>query len=71
MAKKQRTDADGSSENVAERPLPPAPVRAAILRPPAETQYEDELRALAQADRDPRPPGWKLSSRRAVVHLRR
>ena len=63
MAKKQRTDADGSSEKVAERPLPPAPVRSAILRPPAETQYEDELRALAQADRDPRPPGWKLSPR--------
>src|SRR5438874_741347 len=43
MAKKQRSDADGSPEIVAERPLPPASDHAAILRPPAETQYEDEL----------------------------
>jgi MoxR-like ATPase len=63
MAKKQRTDADDSSRNVAEQESPAAPARAAILRPPAETQHEDELRALAHADRDPRPPGWKLSPR--------
>ncbi|HWB09220.1 MAG TPA: AAA family ATPase [Pirellulales bacterium] len=34
-----------------------------VLRPPAETQYADELAALAKADRDPRPQGWKLSPR--------
>lgn len=33
------------------------------LRPPAEVQYADELAALAKADKDPRPPGWKLSPR--------
>lgn len=34
-----------------------------VLRPPAETLYADELAALAKADKDPRPPGWKLSPR--------
>jgi MoxR-like ATPase len=33
------------------------------LRPPTEVQYAEELSALAQADKDPRPPGWKLSPR--------
>jgi MoxR-like ATPase len=36
-----------------------------VLRPPAEVQYAAELEALAKADSDPRPPGWKLSPRAA------
>ena len=32
-----------------------------VLRPPAEVHYAAELAALAKADKDPRPPGWKLS----------
>ena len=32
-----------------------------VLRPAAEAVYADELRALAEADRGPRPPGWNLS----------
>ena len=31
------------------------------LRPPAEVFYAEELAALAKADKDPRPSGWKLS----------
>lgn len=34
-----------------------------VLRPPAESLYAEELAALAKSDRDPRPPGWKLSPR--------
>jgi MoxR-like ATPase len=34
-----------------------------VLRPPAEEQYAGELQALAKADKDARPPGWKLSPR--------
>ncbi len=34
-----------------------------VLRPPAELLFADELAALAKADKDPRPPGWKLSPR--------
>lgn len=34
-----------------------------VLKPPAETQYAEELAALAAADREPRPPGWRLSPR--------
>jgi MoxR-like ATPase len=35
----------------------------AVLRPAAEELYAAELEALAKADKDPRPPGWKLSPR--------
>ncbi len=35
----------------------------AVLRPSAEELYADELEALSKADKDPRPPGWKLSPR--------
>jgi MoxR-like ATPase len=35
----------------------------AVLRPPAEELYADELEALGKADKDERPPGWKLSPR--------
>ncbi|MFI5458280.1 MAG: AAA family ATPase [Isosphaerales bacterium] len=34
-----------------------------VLRPPAEELHAEELKALANADKDPRPPGWKLSPR--------
>ena len=34
-----------------------------VLRPPAEVLFKQELAALAKADKDPRPPGWKLSPR--------
>ncbi|HEX7380400.1 MAG TPA: AAA family ATPase, partial [Pirellulales bacterium] len=36
---------------------------AKVLRPPAEAFYAEELAALAKADREPRPPGWRLSPR--------
>lgn len=32
-----------------------------MQRPPAEVLYADELARLQQLDRDPRPPGWRLS----------
>jgi len=31
------------------------------LRPPAEVMYRDELNRLADADANPRPPGWRFS----------
>jgi MoxR-like ATPase len=34
-----------------------------VLRPAAEELYAEELDGLAKADKDPRPPGWKLSPR--------
>lgn len=34
-----------------------------VLRPPAEIYYADELAALAKADKDSRPTGWRLSPR--------
>jgi MoxR-like ATPase len=37
------------------------PPSAAVQRPPAETLYAKELEAVAAADKDPRPPGWRLS----------
>jgi MoxR-like ATPase len=39
------------------------PAAPAMLREPAEVRYAAELQALAAADRDPRPPGWRLSPR--------
>ena len=35
----------------------------AVLRAPAEVLHAEELKALAKADKDPRPPGWNLSPR--------
>lgn len=32
-----------------------------MLKPPAETLYEAELRALQQEDQGHRPPNWLLS----------
>src|SRR5688500_19109594 len=40
-----------------------------IVRPPAETQYAEELHALAANDRHPRPPGWRLSPRAARAFI--
>lgn len=34
-----------------------------MLRAPAALTYADELRRLADADKGPRPPGWRLSPR--------
>ncbi len=34
---------------------------SSLQRPPAEVVYADELKRLAKADKDPRPPGWALS----------
>ncbi len=39
------------------------------LRPPAELLHEAELAALAANDRDPRPPGWKLSPKAVRAFL--
>lgn len=39
------------------------PTESRVLRPPAEVLFAEELAALAAADRDERPPGWKLSPR--------
>ena len=36
-----------------------------LQRPPAEERYADELIRLADDDRGPRPPGWRLSMRAA------
>jgi MoxR-like ATPase len=55
MAKRQRGEAEA---DVAAAAAP-----ADILRPPAEVLYADELRALAESDKEPRPPGWRLSPR--------
>lgn len=42
----------------------PAPLpHPSVLRPAAEELYAAELEALAKADQDPRPPGWRLSPR--------
>jgi MoxR-like ATPase len=34
-----------------------------VLRPAAEELYAEELDTLARGDKNPRPPGWKLSPR--------
>ena len=41
----------------------------AEIRVPAEERYADELRALAAADKGPRPPGWKLSPRAVETYI--
>ena len=63
---------DGSVSSGAMNPVPPSPsasTPADILRPHAEDQYADELRALAQLDDRERPPGWKLSPWAVVRYL--
>lgn len=32
-----------------------------VLRPPVEILYAEELKLLTKNDKDPKPPGWKLS----------
>ena len=34
-----------------------------VLREPMEVLYAGQLKALAKADKHPRPPGWQLSPR--------
>ncbi|MEQ1508596.1 MAG: AAA family ATPase, partial [Myxococcota bacterium] len=46
-------------------PLDPASVQA----PPPEVSYADELTFLAAADPGPRPPGWVLTPKMAVVFV--
>ena len=41
----------------------------AEIRLPAEVKYADELRALAAADQEPRPPGWQLSPRAVEAYI--
>src|SRR5688500_8066018 len=41
----------------------------AEIRLPAEVKYADELRALAAADQEPRPPGWLLSPRAVEAYI--
>jgi MoxR-like ATPase len=36
---------------------------AQVLRPSAEMRYADEIERLQAADKDPRPPGWRMSAR--------
>ena len=40
-----------------------------ILRPRAESTFQDELQALKQEDSKPRPPSWLLSPHAVVQYL--
>jgi len=62
-AKKQRSATGDPAANSSEVETPPAAEAATVLRPSAETLHAGELLALAVADSDPRPPGWRLSPR--------
>jgi MoxR-like ATPase len=62
MARKQSAASEGASRN-AETAAASSPGATAILRAPAEVLHADELRALAESDGHPRPPGWRLSPR--------
>ncbi|MGZ3396882.1 MAG: AAA family ATPase, partial [Isosphaeraceae bacterium] len=63
MAKKQ-SSAASDQPAISSDGGPPSPVAAAtVLRSSAETLHANELRTLAEVDRDPRPPGWTLSPR--------
>jgi MoxR-like ATPase len=42
---------------------------AAMLRPPAEVTYSEELAALSADDKFERPPGWKLSPRAVCTYI--
>ena len=41
----------------------PSVVAETVQRPPAEVLHAEELAALEKQDRDPKPPGWRLSLR--------
>ena len=69
MAKKQVT-ASGEAAGASTEPRRAEGTAApAMLRPPAETLYADELRSLSETDLDPRPPGWRLSPRAVRTFL--
>jgi MoxR-like ATPase len=40
-----------------------------VLRAPAEDLYADEIGALIQQDKDPRPPGWRMSARAVHTYI--
>jgi MoxR-like ATPase len=40
-----------------------------VLRPHAENEFADELRAIAALDDRPRPPGWRLSPWAVVAYV--
>lgn len=40
------------------------------IKPPAEEQFSAELEALAEADQEARPPGWKLSPKAVLTFIR-
>lgn len=48
---------------------PPAANLNAVLRQHAEIQYAEELEALAKADKNNRPPNWKLSPQAVATYL--
>src|SRR4051794_18725490 len=69
MARKPRDDSGSRPSGEPGREPVQARGPGAVLRPPAETLEVEELRALAEADADPRPPGWKLSPRAVRAFL--
>lgn len=42
---------------------------SAMLRPPAEVLFADELAALAAADKDPKPTGWRMSPKSVLTYI--
>src|SRR5262245_39983239 len=49
---------------------PPGPLpRSDVLREPAELRHADQLEALRQHDREPRPPSWRLSPRAVLAYI--
>lgn len=63
MAKKQSSATSDQPAVSSDGGLPSPVAAATVLRPSAETLHANELRTLAEVDRDPRPPGWTLSPR--------
>ena len=60
-----RTKDEPATEALGDGAAGTASPSAGVQRPPAEVRYADELAALRDGDRDPRPPGWELSLRAA------
>ncbi len=65
MAKKKPDAADSAAATA----TAPSGNDSAVLRPPAEALYAEELEALAKDDKHPRPPGWKLSPRAVLTYI--
>src|SRR5262249_25546482 len=42
---------------------------AVVLRRPAEEEFADELAALKESDKHPRPEGWNLSPRSVLTYV--